>query len=104
MLLSAITYAADKINGKRLVETNQCIACHGADLKTPLSPEYPKIAGQHKDYLFHAMLAYQANPNNRLIGRSNAIMVSQMAKFNRQELEDMAAYIASLPGDLVIKR
>jgi len=104
VLLSATIHAADITNGRRLVETNNCISCHGADLKTPISAEYPKIAGQHKDYLLHAMLAYQANTNNQWVGRSNPIMVGQMAKFSRQELEDIAAYIASLAGDLGIKR
>lgn len=103
-LSSMVVYAADKENGKRLIEVNNCAACHGADLKTPLTPEYPKIAGQHRDYLFHALLAYQAKSNSRLVGRNNAIMVGQVAKFTRKELEDMAAYIASLPGDLTVKR
>lgn len=103
LFLSTLVNAADKENGKRLIIINNCASCHGSDLKTPLASDYPKIAGQPKDYLFHAMLAYQAK-NNRLVGRNNAIMVGQMAKFSRKELDDMAAYIASLPGDLVIKR
>jgi cytochrome c553 len=47
--------------------------------------------------------SYQVK-NNASFGRNNAIMASQVEKFKDQELRDMAAYIASLSGDLVVKR
>ena len=28
-----------------------CVACHGANFSTPLDPAYPRLAGQHADYL-----------------------------------------------------
>jgi len=101
--LSWGAWAGDIKNGRRLVELNNCASCHGANLNQPIAAEYPKIAGQHRDYLFHSLLSYQIKDNAR-VGRNNGVMVGQMAKFTRQELDDMAAYIASLPGDLVIKR
>ena len=60
---------------------------------------YPKVAGQHADYLFYALKAYQieGNPN---IGRANAIMAAQVKQFTRRELKAMAEYLASLPGEL----
>jgi cytochrome c553 len=42
--------------------------------------------------------------NNPNIGRSNAIMAGQVAQFSDRDLKDMAAYIASLPGTMVIKK
>ncbi len=102
LMFSCAVLAADQEKGKRLVELNNCASCHGANLTAPIAPEYPKLAGQYSDYLFYAMLAYQAK-NKRLVGRNHPIMVDQMAKFSRADLEDMAAYIASLPGDLVTK-
>ena len=102
LMFSCALLAADQGKGKRLVELNNCVSCHGANLNSPIAPEYPKLAGQYSDYLFHAMLAYQAK-ERRLVGRDHPIMVGQMAKFSRAELEDMAAYIASLPGDLTTK-
>lgn len=103
LVLASAASAADKENGKALVEKNNCAACHGADLKKPISPEYPKLAGQHDDYLYHALVSYQTT-NNALVGRSNAIMAGQVAKFSHKDLQDIAAYIASLPGELIVKR
>ncbi|AOY91134.1 cytochrome C [Cupriavidus sp. USMAA2-4] len=108
--------AADIAAGKALVEKGNCATCHGADLKSPISPEYPKLAGQHASYLLHALLAYQTS-NSPLVGRSNAIMAGQVnanpavtgkdgkpRPFSHQELQDIAAYIESLPGTLVLKK
>lgn len=114
--MSGVANAADKVNGKLLVEKGNCIACHGANLNAPVAPDYPKLAGQHADYLYHAMLAYQIE-NNPQVGRSNAIMAGQLnanpgvtgsdgkpRPYTRKELQDMAAYIGSLQGSLVLKR
>jgi len=108
--------AADIAAGKVLVEKGNCAACHGADLKSPISPDYPKLAGQHASYLFHALMAYQVT-NNPVVGRSNAIMAGQVnanpavmdkagkpRPFTHKELQDIAAYIESLPGDFVLKK
>jgi cytochrome c553 len=43
-----------------------------------VDPSYPKIAGQHADYLYIALKAYKTE-NNPMVGRSNAIM-SAIAK------------------------
>jgi len=103
VLAISATQAADVKNGKALVEKANCASCHGADLKTPIAPAYPKIAGQHADYLFHALRAYQVG-NNPNVGRSNAVMAGQVKDFTPAELKDMAAYIASLPTSLVLKK
>lgn len=108
--------AADIDAGKALVEKANCAACHGADMKSPIAPEYPKLAGQHAGYLYHALVAYQVSGNPQ-VGRANAIMQGQVnanpgilgkdgkpRPFTRQELRDMAAYIGSLRGDLVLKK
>jgi cytochrome c553 len=95
--------AASIQEGKALVEKNNCNSCHGPDLKSPIAPNYPKIAGQHQDYLFYALKAYQVE-NNPQVGRSNAIMAGQAMHFTLAQLKDMAAYIASLQGDFVVKK
>ena len=38
------------------------------------------------------------------IGRKNAIMAGQVANLSRQEIEDIAAYLSSLPGTLHLKQ
>lgn len=102
--------AADIEKGKALVEKGNCASCHGAGLNAPISPAYPKLAGQPADYLYYALHAYQVGGKNPQYGRVNAIMASQVqgtpdvAAYSQQDLKDMAAYISSLPGTLVIKK
>ncbi|BEI37123.1 c-type cytochrome [Polynucleobacter sp. HIN7] len=105
-LLSAsigFAHAGNVAKGKELVEKNNCAACHGAGLKAPVAPAYPKIAGQYQDYLYYALKSYQVDGNS-LVGRNNAIMQSQVKQFSDKDLKDMAAYIASIPGDLIVKK
>lgn len=97
------TFASSVEAGKKLVEENACVSCHGEGLKKPIAPNYPKLAGQHEDYVYYALKSYQVE-NNSLVGRSNAIMGGQAKKFTHQELKNIAAYIASLPSDFVIKK
>ena len=82
-----------------LLAKGACASCHGANYSKPIDPGYPKIAGQHADYLSVALRAY-ATAGNPQVGRSNAIMASQVKQFKPDELKAMAAYIGSLPGEL----
>ena len=88
--------------GEQLAKANNCAACHGADFNKPVDPSYPKLAGQHADYLEHALKAYKRGdgPN----GRSNAIMGGQVKPLSNSDMADIAAYLHSLPSDLVLKR
>lgn len=103
VLISMPISAADRERGGMLVKRSNCGACHGVDLNTPISADYPKLAAQHGDYLYVAMRAYQ-NGGHSIIGRRNPIMVAQMQSFSQRDLRDIAAYIESLPGDLVAKK
>ena len=87
-----------------------CVACHGANYSTPLDPSYPRLAGQHADYLFVALKAYHTD-GNPLVGRGNATMRSQVVQevdgkkkltFSTAELKQVAGYLSSLPGDLKV--
>jgi cytochrome c553 len=92
----------DVANGKVLSEKYNCASCHGKDFNSPIDPSYPKLAGQHKDYLEHALTTYRRGdgPN----GRANAIMAGQAKALTTKDIGDIAAYIHSLPGSLVLKR
>jgi cytochrome c553 len=82
-----------------LLQKGACVSCHGANFTKPIDGAYPKVAGQHADYLYAALKAYQTekNPN---IGRANAIMQGQVKQFSHAELKELAQYIGSLPGQL----
>ena len=86
--------------GKALAEKYSCAACHGAGFNAPIDPSYPKLAGQHKDYIAHALTAYKRGdgPN----GRNNAIMGGQVKPLSDQDIKDLAAYLSSLPTTLAI--
>ena len=82
-----------------LLAKGNCASCHGANYNTPIDGSYPKLAGQHADYLYVALKEYQIRDNAQ-IGRSNAIMTGMAAPFSRKELKLLANYLGSLPGDL----
>lgn len=86
-------FAGDIAAGKVKAEA-VCAACHGADGNKVLDPSYPRLAGQHKDYLAVTLLAYQRG------GRKNAIMAAQAKQLSRADIENVSAYFASLPGQL----
>jgi cytochrome c553 len=82
-----------------LLTKGACVSCHGANFAKPIDPGYPKIAGQHADYLFVALKAYKTEGNARM-GRSNGVMGGIAKQYSNAELKAMASYISSLPGDL----
>ncbi len=82
-----------------LLKKGACASCHGENLSKPIDPGYPKLAGQHADYLFVALKAYQTEKNPQ-VGRSNPVMMGMAKPFSQKELKALAAYIASMPGEL----
>ena len=86
-------------NVAELLKKGNCASCHGANLSTPIDPSYPKLAGQHADYLYYALLAYQTDANP-LIGRNNPIMMGMARPFTHAEVKQIADYIGSLPSQL----
>jgi cytochrome c553 len=90
---------APPANVAALLSKGACVSCHGANFNKPIAGNYPKIAGQHADYLFVALKAYQLDANPTL-GRGNAIMAAQVKQFSHAELKAIANYIGGLPGEL----
>ena len=91
--MSALPVAAgDPTVGKEKAAV--CVACHGETGNSP-NGQFPKLAGQHEDYLTNSLLQYK----NR--ERQNAIMVGLVASLSAKDIEDLAAYFANQPGDLV---
>jgi cytochrome c553 len=75
-----------------------CAACHGENGDKGLQPDYPVLAGQHRDYLVKALTDYKTGK------RKNAIMASQVEKMSEQDIRDLAEWFSSRPGPLSIKR
>lgn len=82
-----------------LLNKGGCVACHGADFNKAIDPSYPKVAGQHADYLFVALKSYKVE-GQATWGRSNGIMGGIAKQFSNAELKELSAYVSGLPGDV----
>lgn len=89
--------AADIAKGREKAD-QVCAACHGKDGNTPIDPAYPKLAGQHADYLVRVLLDYKSEQ------RKNAIMGAQAKGLTRADIDNLSAYYASLPSTLSHRR
>jgi cytochrome c553 len=69
-----------------------CGACHGQDGASPIDPSYPVLAGQSAVYLLRQLNAIQST------ARNIPLMAGQLNGKSQQDLADIAAYYASLPG------
>ena len=106
LVCSAVSLSAvaggNAANGEQLAKKYNCASCHGADYNKPIDPSYPKLAGQHEDYLAAALTAYKRGDGGN--GRANAIMAGQVKPLSSSDIKDISAYLARLPGSLVLKR
>lgn len=93
------TAAAPSRQAADLLKKGNCVSCHGENYSKPIAPAYPKIAGQHADYLFAALKAYQTDGNPQ-IGRKNPVMGGVARQFTQDELKVLANHVGSLQGDL----
>ena len=93
LLVSTSAYAGDPAAGQK--KSNTCVACHGPDGNST-APDFPKIAGQHYDYLLKALKDYKSG------ARKSPIMAPMVTPLTSRDIEDLAAYYSSQKG-LVVK-
>ena len=74
-----------------------CFTCHGAAGNAPLTPEYPKLAGQYASYLENALRDYKRG------ARKNPIMAGQVENLKNEDIADLAAYFAEQSSALTVK-
>lgn len=82
-------HAANPEAGKEKSRT--CAACHGADGNSATA-DFPRLAGQHYDYVLKALRDYKTGK------RKNAIMAPQVANLSQRDMEDLAAYFSHQQG------
>jgi len=70
-----------------------CASCHGAEGISPTSA-FPNIGGQYESYLLRSIKRYKSGE------RQNAIMQGMVAALSEDDMADLAAYYASVPGAL----
>ena len=73
-----------------------CQACHGLDGNSATA-DYPKLGGQHADYLAKALRDYKSG------ARKNPIMAGFAGALTPKDIDNLAAYYASQPAVLAPK-
>lgn len=81
--------AGDSNSGKEVAK--QCVACHGEDGNSP-APNFPRLAGQHEDYLLHALQSYKQGK------RKNVIMAGIVAALSEEDMKNVSAYFSQQQG------
>lgn len=89
--IGTVQAAGDAEAGKAKSVT--CAACHGVDGNS-VAPNFPKLAGQHANYLAKQLAEYKSGD------RQNATMNGLAAALSEQDMADLAAYYASLKGSV----
>ena len=74
-----------------------CLGCHGIDGYRNAYPSYrvPKLGGQKEGYLGDALRGYRDGT------RPHPTMTAQASSLTDQQIEDVAAYLASLTDEVV---
>lgn len=85
-MVPAFAFDGDPAAGQQ--KSTTCIACHGTDGNSQ-SAQYPKIAGQHPQYLYKQLKNYKSGE------RQNAIMAGMVAALSDEDMRNLAAYFAA---------
>lgn len=78
--------AGDPVLGEQ--KTATCAGCHGSDGNST-NPIWPKLAGQHEDYLYKQLTEYKNGE------RKNAVMAGMVATLSDADMQNLAAFYAS---------
>jgi len=103
---ATITGNADAARDKN----SMCIGCHGIPGYKASFPEVyhvPMIAGQNAKYIEAALKEYRRGQSNAAPSaniRKNAIMGAFAVQLSDKDIEDVAAYLSSLPGNLAVRK
>jgi cytochrome c553 len=68
-----------------------CAACHGQQ-GVSNAGNWPSLAGQHRDYLENVLGQYKSG------ARKDPVMAGQVMNLTDDDIADLAAYFAALPG------
>jgi cytochrome c len=92
--VAALAFASPVMaDGKALYLEKTCIACHGKDAKKPLTPEYPRLAGQNAKYAENQMKDIKSGA--RANGNA-AAMKGVMHLVSDEEIKEIAKYLSEI--------
>jgi len=89
--LGTETVLAGGTQGASFEAAATCAACHGQN-GISMSPMWPTLAGQHEDYLVHALKQYRDG------GRKNPVMMPLAAALTDTDIKLLAEYFSDLEG------
>ncbi len=84
---TSVQAAGDAVKGKATAST-VCAACHGADGNSMI-PMYPKLSGQHPEYIAKQLANFKSGERN------NAIMGGMAAGLSPEDMANLGAYFGS---------
>jgi cytochrome c553 len=91
LLLGASLPAQAADTAEIQMKTKMCVQCHGPDGNSP-SAEFPRLAGQHQDYLAKALRDYKSGL------RKNAIMAPMVANLTPRDIQQISEYYSKQKG------
>ncbi len=71
-----------------------CVTCHGGKAQGNAAKLYPRLAGQHVDYLVKSLEAFRSNERQN---DKNNVMRQITAKLSDTEIHALAQYLSTLP-------
>ena len=86
-------------DGAALYAEKTCIACHGKEGKKPLTPTYPKLAGQNAAYLEQQMLDIRSGARaNGSSAAMKGVMVNPEGDVivSDKDIKEIALYLSKL--------
>jgi cytochrome c len=92
-LMAAGAANAQALDGAKLYTEKTCVACHGKDGTKPLTPEYPKVAGQNAKYAERQMLDIKSGAR---ANGNTAAMKGIMHLVSDAEIKVLAEYLSKL--------
>ncbi|MBW7657395.1 cytochrome c4 [Hydrogenophilus thermoluteolus] len=91
LLVAGAAHAVEPARVQEIV-TTLCAACHGTDGNSAVA-EYPKLAGQHAEYLYKQLVEFKSW-NGEPPKRENAIMNGMVATLTKEEMKAVAEYFS----------
>ncbi|MFZ2308449.1 MAG: c-type cytochrome [Rhodoferax sp.] len=97
--LATVASSAAMADGAALYAEKTCIACHGKEGKKPLTPTYPKLAGQNAAYLEQQMLDIRTGARaNGSSAAMKGVMVNPEGDqlVSDKDIKEIAQYLSKL--------
>jgi len=97
--VAAMASTAAMADGAALYAEKTCIACHGKEGKKPMTPAFPKLAGQNAAYMEQQMRDIKSGARaNGSSAAMKGVMVNPegVELVSDKDIKDLALYLSKL--------